>query len=69
MAPAEKALYLFNKMNGFRISHAHRIKCAKVVCDEMLEGYKWSEETDSVEKELFTFWNVVKIELDKLAKK
>lgn len=62
MNPTEKAKELFDKMNGFRITHAHRIKCAKIVCDEVI-----SLEFDNI----YTckYWKEVKVELDKLKKK
>ena len=59
----EKAKELFDKMNGFRITHAHRIKCAKIVCDEAMIALRWDEVTN-----LDNFWPDVKIALDKLQK-
>lgn len=60
-SPAEKALYLFNKMNGFRISYAHRVKCAKVLVDEMINTTELYAEVN--------YWQGVRVELDKLAVK
>lgn len=60
MTPAEKAQGLFDKMNGFRITHAHRIKCAKVLCDEIIVI------SDSPTG---GYWFEVKTELAKLTKK
>jgi hypothetical protein len=59
MTPAQKAAELFDKMNGFRITHAHRIKCGKVVCDEIM---RVTDPSDG-------YWFEVKKELDKLRKK
>jgi hypothetical protein len=61
MSPAEKAKELFDKMNGFRISYAHRVKCAKIVVDEILSVLFQHHEID--------YWKEVKTELDKLAVK
>ena len=65
----QKAKELFEKMNGFRITHAHRIKCAKIVCDEII---KCDMESICLNDGSWThpeeFWTEVKTELDKLAK-
>lgn len=63
MLPSEKAKILFDQMNGFRITHAHRIKCAKIVCDEMAGTSIFKNDSP------MNFWVQAKIELDKLAKK
>ena len=71
MTPAEKAKDLFDKMNGFRITHAHRIKCAKIVVDEIDRVFLESTSKDDPYKDLqsLEYWQQVKTELDKLKKK
>ncbi len=72
MTASEKAKYLFDKMGGFRISYAHRIKCAKVVVDEIIVNV---DATTLYHKENLVipfnkeYWQEVKLELDKLAVK
>lgn len=70
MIPTEKAKELFDKMNGFRISHSHRIKCAKVACDEILNLPSLIDgRMIVVIAEDYQYWQEVKVELDKLGKK
>ncbi len=66
MNPKEKAKDLFDKMNGFRISYAHRIKCAKIAVDEIMKVGQVEQHPEYYNDE---YWNEVKAELDKLAVK
>ena len=70
MTPTDKAKELFDKMNGYRISYAHRIKCAKVAIDQILNLPSLMEgRMIVVVSEDYKYWTEVKTELDKLAKK
>jgi len=61
MTPKEKAKDLYDKMKGFRITSAHRNKCAKVAAQELFEnsgGIPSSME----------YWNEVLKEIEALKK-
>lgn len=66
MTPLEKAKDLFDKMNGFRVTHAHRIKCAKICVDQIMYHVGWN---DIPKEDKDNYWPDVKKELDKLKKK
>jgi len=66
----EKALEIYNKMKGFRISNRHRMKCALVVVDEMIDNMIRMADMTSDEFTkgwLFTeasLWKDVRVELE-----
>ena len=66
MTPKEKAEDLFKKMNGFRTSYAHRVKCAKIAVDETigLIHSNWSKADNFMDR--IEYYEQVKTELDKL---
>jgi len=66
MTAPEKAKELFDKMNGFRISYAHRVKCAKVAVDEVIKVGQLEQHPEYYDND---FWHEVKTELDKLSVK
>ncbi len=69
MTSTEKAQELFTKMNGFRISYAHRVKCAKIVVDEIDIILQKNNDDPYGNMESLQYWQDVKSELDKLGVK
>ena len=63
MTPKEKAEDLFKKMNGFRISYAHRKKCALIVVDEIISS-ELNKQMPSIS--YCEWWKEVKEEINKL---
>lgn len=60
ITPKQDAEALFNSMKGFRVKHSHVRKCANIVCDTLINEYKYK--TDDLEFRL-EHWQQVKIEL------
>ena len=66
MTPKEQAKEIYDKMKGFRVTNAHRKKCALLTVTYIINSNPYSNPLNTPIHSTMDYWLEVKEEIEKL---